>query len=287
MPANVHIAKNGRYYVRLPGGQTKFISEAEARKLMNVDRPARPARTAPPRRPAGTTAAARVTVSGAPEIDFNERQVGTILRGYIDAARGKGSDPARLFGDAPEAPARDQLLLELGRELCGHMPAALAYFSVGADEWASWFRRDANVPTIQPAANASTFALAPTAWLPPVIGKVTSRFGSPRDGSRHEGLDVAVPVGTPVVAPVDLKVKEVNFGQKAGRFIVADAVRENGTFDGDGYRVTFAHLSDVQVKDGQVVQRGQRARPVGRDWASDRPAPSLQGRVGRRRRVPR
>lgn len=216
----IHIAKNGRYHVRLPGGRTQFISDAEAKKLLGSTGPKTATRRAPAEKAATRRAApgsARVSVRGQAEIDFNERQVGTILRGFIEAARGKKDDPARLFGDAPEAPRADAMLLELGREVFGHMPAALAYFKTSPPtSGAPWYKRDAKARTsLTPAAQP--FSPAPTAWMPPVIGTVTSRFGSPRDGGRHEGIDIALPVGTPVVAPVDLEIKEVSFGQKAGR----------------------------------------------------------------------
>lgn len=33
-------------------------------------------------------------------------------------------------------------------------------------------------------------------------------------------------------------------------------MRDDGTYEGDGYKLTFAHLSQVQVQEGQILQRG-------------------------------
>ena len=69
-----------------------------------------------------------------------------------------------------------------------------------------------------------------------------------------------MPVGTSVVAPTTLQVSKVGFSQRAGRYIVANVMREGGDFDdGDGYRLTFAHLSAIRVEEGDIVQRGQTA----------------------------
>jgi murein DD-endopeptidase MepM/ murein hydrolase activator NlpD len=258
----VHVAKNGRHYVRLPTGQTQFISEIEAKMILEgeiVERKKKRAthhhRSSSSSSP--SSAAASVSVRGHAEIDFNERQLGQVLRGFVNAARGDGApgDVDRMFGDTP-APSREEgLLLDLGRELFGHMPAALAYFDVVSDEWASWFRRPASStkPGVMPATPPPIFApVSPLAWLAPVVGRITQRFGQ-----GHSGIDIACPVGTPVVAPVDLRVTKVGFDATAGHFVVADAMRDDGTFKGDGYRVTFAHLSDVDVAQGQTVRRGQ------------------------------
>jgi hypothetical protein len=256
MPAKhvVHVAKNGRHYVRLPNGQTQFITKDEAKKLIEAE-------VLEPRhhhhRRRSSTSSASVSVRGHAEIDFNERQLGHVLRGFVEAARGDGGrgDVDRMFGEAPSPSHEEALLLDLGRELFGHMPAALTYFDVVSDEWSSWFRRSPSTrPGVMPATSTPSFVppVSPLAWLAPVVGRITQRFGQ-----GHSGIDIACPVGTPVVAPVDLRVTKVGFDATAGHFVVADAMRDDGTFKGDGYRVTFAHLSDVDVAQGQTVRRGQ------------------------------
>lgn len=99
---------------------------------------------------------------------------------------------------------------------------------------------------------ASHFA-APFIW--PVVGILTGRFGSQRilngEAKRpHYGLDIAGPVGTPVLAPA------------AGRVTLAepDFHFEGGLVfldHGLGVTSTFMHLSAVSVKAGEEVRQGQ------------------------------
>ncbi|MCP4498527.1 MAG: M23 family metallopeptidase, partial [Deltaproteobacteria bacterium] len=97
-----------------------------------------------------------------------------------------------------------------------------------------------------------------TAWLAPVHGPISSRFGQQRETGTHEGIDVAVSVGTRVVAPQAMRVEKVGYNERSGRFVVANVMRPDGSFDdSDGYRLTFAHLSEVLIEEGDVLQRGQ------------------------------
>src|SRR5687768_2720712 len=54
-------------------------------------------------------------------------------------------------------------------------------------------------------------------WTPPATGRVSSRFGDRREGW-HDALDVAAPIGTPVVAPADLRVRTIAYEGRAGRY---------------------------------------------------------------------
>lgn len=284
----LHRAVNGRYYVRLPNGQTRFISDEEAEQLVaeadeilppaprTKDTPSTRRRRAP---------AAHVAVRGHFELDFNERQVGWILRGFIETARNKRDDVARLFGTDERAASERRehsLLLELGEELFQHMPAALTYFDVTSDEWAAWYRGRQQAQPLQQQKPTTSWLgqpeVSPSAWLPPVVGRISARFGDIReDGKPHAGIDIAVPTGTPVVASQTLKVRETGFSERSGRYVVADVIRPDGSFGGDGYRLTFAHLSEVTVADGQVVHRGHA---VGASGATGRvTGPHLHFRV--------
>lgn len=69
----------------------------------------------------------------------------------------------------------------------------------------------------------------------------------------HRGLDLPVPEGTPVHAPLDGVVERVD-RDGVGRGVV------NGhavLLRAGGYRWAFLHLSSVAVRAGQKVQRGQ------------------------------
>lgn len=88
----------------------------------------------------------------------------------------------------------------------------------------------------------------------PVTGKVTSRWGQPRilngtDGGIHWGVDVSVPVGTPVKAPSCGTVV----------FAEADLPLAGGTLvidHGHGVTSTFIHLAAFKKKVGDEVKQG-------------------------------
>ena len=91
----------------------------------------------------------------------------------------------------------------------------------------------------------------------PVYGKLTQSFGTQDDGTFHDAIDVRASVGTEIAAPTELRIVYIGYRNNAGRFIIADAARDNGGFDGDGYQLTFAHMSHVEVVEGQRVSRGE------------------------------
>ncbi|ROH88815.1 M23 family metallopeptidase [Stagnimonas aquatica] len=105
---------------------------------------------------------------------------------------------------------------------------------------------------------ASVFA--PFAW--PAKGAITGVFGSQRilngePKQPHYGVDVAGPVGAPVVAPADGVVSLAN----------PDMFFSGGTLYLDhGYGVSsaFLHLSKILVKEGQPVKRGEKIALIGK-----------------------
>lgn len=67
----------------------------------------------------------------------------------------------------------------------------------------------------------------------------------------HNGVDFALPVGTPVIAPADAVVEKVAYqAGGAGRYIVLRHGRE--------YQTVYMHLSRALVRAGQSVKRGER-----------------------------
>lgn len=91
-------------------------------------------------------------------------------------------------------------------------------------------------------------------WLQPVTAKITSKFGyrtDPKTGKQnafHNGIDLSVPIGTPIKSPMDGVVSLVNSGGDGGNQIV---IRHT-----NGYFTGYAHLSKQLVKKGDVVKRG-------------------------------
>ena len=90
------------------------------------------------------------------------------------------------------------------------------------------------------------------AW--PVDGEVTSWFG-PRKGRFHDGIDIAAPQGTPVLAAADGQVIFSDVLRGYGKVVI---VRHAG-----GYLTLYAHNALNQVQEGQRVRRGTRVATVG------------------------
>lgn len=80
--------------------------------------------------------------------------------------------------------------------------------------------------------------------LLPVQGAITQRFGS-----THKGVDVAVPVGTPVASTQTGKVVYAGWNNEGyGNLVIVQAA---------GQSTYYAHLSQVEVSTGQQISAGQ------------------------------
>ncbi|MCA1788502.1 MAG: peptidoglycan DD-metalloendopeptidase family protein [Thioalkalivibrio sp.] len=66
----------------------------------------------------------------------------------------------------------------------------------------------------------------------------------------HVGTDFATPVGTPIIAPANGKVTQVDSHRHAGHYLVIE--------HGQGYTTRYLHLQKALVRPGQSVERGQR-----------------------------
>ena len=93
-------------------------------------------------------------------------------------------------------------------------------------------------------------AVAAGTWLWPVTGPVIRGFDAPDDpyGSGHRGIDIAAPVGTPVLA---VSSGTVTFAGSVGGelFVTID--------HGGGLLSSSSWVSALQVRRGDVVARGQ------------------------------
>lgn len=98
----------------------------------------------------------------------------------------------------------------------------------------------------------------PSQW--PVRGWVTSGFG-PRRGTRvggtrfHEGLDIAAPIGTEIIASGDGIVTFAGYKGGYGRALVID--------HGFGISTLYGHSSQLFVQEGERVHRGMPIAAVG------------------------
>jgi len=112
-------------------------------------------------------------------------------------------------------------------------------------------------------AALATFSEAPPATLemrPPLGGPRSSSFGLRRYFNQqprnpHSGMDIAAPVGTPILAPAAGRVVDTGDYFFNGRSVFID--------HGQGLVTMYCHLSEIGVKAGDVVRTGQRLGAVG------------------------
>jgi murein DD-endopeptidase MepM/ murein hydrolase activator NlpD len=110
--------------------------------------------------------------------------------------------------------------------------------------------------------------LVHTPSISPTHGWVTSSFGyrtDPYTGSRalHKGLDIAGRMGTPILAPADGQVVYATQKRSLGNAI---KMRH-----GYGIETVYGHLSEMLVKPGETVKRGQQIAMMGSTGRSTGP----------------
>jgi murein DD-endopeptidase MepM/ murein hydrolase activator NlpD len=103
--------------------------------------------------------------------------------------------------------------------------------------------QDDAVKTAEPSGNSAGFR-----W--PVRGRVIAAFGPKPNGVQNDGINLAVPEGTPVKAAEDGVVAYAGNELKGYGNLVL--VRH-----ANGFVTAYAHASDILVKRGEAVKRGQ------------------------------
>src|SRR5437879_2960264 len=106
-------------------------------------------------------------------------------------------------------------------------------------------------PVVEQASikpSEATGALPTFRW--PVRGKVITTYGAKTNGKSNDGINLAVPEGTPVKAAEDGVVAYSGNELKGYGNLVL--VRHS-----NGYVTAYAHASDLMVKRGDTIKRGQ------------------------------
>lgn len=90
----------------------------------------------------------------------------------------------------------------------------------------------------------------------PVTGRISSKFGSrtaptAESSTNHNGVDIAVPIGTTIVSPWSGTVQNVWMDSTYGGGLSLAITHPNG------YRTGYCHLSSVLVSKGDKVKQGQ------------------------------
>jgi murein DD-endopeptidase MepM/ murein hydrolase activator NlpD len=114
-----------------------------------------------------------------------------------------------------------------------------------------------------------TDRLRRTPSIMPTHGFLSSRFALERihpiyhEARAHEGIDIAAPMGTPVLASAAGQVVKVDTQAGYGRMVTVS--------HGNGVLTRYAHLSKWLVQPGQRVKRGQEIALVGNSGITTAP----------------
>lgn len=198
--------------------------------------------------------------------EFDKERLGAILDGLLmEALKPVAIDLTAYY--PPGATAEDNAQWEkltdernLGRELFHALGYALAHRRVTPSQWARFYS-DAQ-RAVGAVGGGAGAGFAPPLGFPTTV---SGRFGEARpDGSYHRGVDLLAQVGSAVHAPAAARVDKV-FHEDDGGLVLRLALQrpdggyaaETTTGDDSGLLVTFAHLQDAAVKEGDVVGAGQ------------------------------
>jgi murein DD-endopeptidase MepM/ murein hydrolase activator NlpD len=122
------------------------------------------------------------------------------------------------------------------------------------------------VKAAEPAGSMPSFR-----W--PVHGRVISAFGTKPNGSQNDGINVAVPEGTPIKAADDGVVAYAGNELKGYGNLVL--IRH-----ANGYVSAYANASELLVKRGETVKRGQVIARAGQTGNVDSPQLHFEIRKG-------
>jgi murein DD-endopeptidase MepM/ murein hydrolase activator NlpD len=154
--------------------------------------------------------------------------------------------PTKVAAAAPAAPAA------VSRQVAAPPAAAPKMAAAGPPQSARLAKASPVVedgaPVSPVKAGEATGALPTFRW--PVRGKVIASYGAKTNGKANDGINLAVPEGTPVKAAENGVVAYAGNELKGyGNLIL---VRH-----ADGYVTAYAHASELLVKRGDTIKRGQ------------------------------
>lgn len=184
--------------------------------------------------------------------------------------------------DAPTGETRADLALSAGTSAA--VPPAAAATSTAATTAAATSALDAattGVMAIAPApatqsqvsslskarkvadaAAAREAAARAPQFVKPAEGRFTSGFGA-RWGTSHRGIDIAGPIGTPIVSVADGTVLESGPASGFGMWVRVQL--EDGTIN------VYGHINRSFVKEGQKVKAGEEIAEIGNRGQSTGP----------------
>ncbi len=113
-------------------------------------------------------------------------------------------------------------------------------------------RERAQPPPVDDSSSAAPTSTGALSW--PAAGTLTSRFG-PRWGRNHNGIDIASPTGTTVLAADSGTVISAGYNGGFGNAVMID--------HGNGMVTVYGHHSSLLVAAGDRVSRGQAIGAMG------------------------
>jgi murein DD-endopeptidase MepM/ murein hydrolase activator NlpD len=183
-------------------------------------------------------------------------------------------DPERNLAIGPVGDA------DAGAAIPGPAPAAEANLSALPGKLASLeteaSRQEQSLRELQEYFDDQRSLLASTPSIWPTRGWVTSDFGTridPYTAERrmHQGMDIATPHGQVVYTPSDGTVVYIGTEGGYGKVLVVD--------HGYGVKTRYGHLSEIHVRLGDRVNRGDKVASVGNTGRSTGPHLHYEVRV--------
>jgi murein DD-endopeptidase MepM/ murein hydrolase activator NlpD len=111
-------------------------------------------------------------------------------------------------------------------------------------------------------------------WLRwPLGGSVTGRFGEPRAGHFHEGIDLPNPVGTPIHAAATGRVVMREWQDGYGKYTCVRHLE---------LLTCYAHQSRFHTRVGEMVRQGEVIGYTGDSGTSEAPHLHFEVRLGRK-----
>ncbi len=143
-------------------------------------------------------------------------------------------------------------------------------------QYEEWVRQNASTGSGQ---SAEGFI-----WPLPMAGRVTTEFGADQwvngvHSTGHSGMDIAVPLNTPIFAAHDGVVSSTTGHYTYGNVVMVD--------NGDGVTTLYAHMNSKAVSVGQQVKQGDVIGYVGSTGNSTGNHLHFEVRVNGRRQNPR
>lgn len=121
-----------------------------------------------------------------------------------------------------------------------------------------------SAPMVEEPATKATASDAASGFRWPVRGRLIAGFGKQADGARNDGINLAVPAGTPVRAAEDGTV--IYAGNELEGYGNLVLVQHQ-----DDWVSAYAHNAELKVARGDKVSRGQAIAAVGATGSVDSP----------------